>query len=56
MARNIVQEIRRRTRRHFAAERTIHMVPEGLPGEIPVSDPARRTTRRPVIRATSGPV
>ncbi len=37
MARNIVKEIRRATRRKFNAEEKIRIVLEGLRGEVPVS-------------------
>ena len=42
MARNVVNEIRRATRRKFGAEEKIRIVLEGLRGEIPVSDLCRR--------------
>ena len=37
MARDVVKEIRRATRRKFGAEEKIRIVLEGLRGEIPVS-------------------
>jgi len=42
MAKNIVTEIRKATRRKFSAEDKIRIVLEGLRGEIPVSELARR--------------
>ncbi len=42
MARNVVKEIRRATRRKFGAEEKIRIVLEGLRGAIPVSDLCRR--------------
>ena len=42
MAKNIVTEIRKNTRRKFSAEDKIHIVVEGLRGEIPISELARR--------------
>ena len=42
MARNVVKEIRRATRRKFGAEEKIRIVLEGLRGEIPVSELCRR--------------
>lgn len=40
--RNIVQEIRKATRRKFTTEEKIRIVLEGLRGEIPVSELCRR--------------
>ena len=42
MARDVVKEIRRATRRKFGAEEKIRIVLEGLRGEIPVSALCRR--------------
>ena len=42
MAKNIVNQIRRATRRKFSAEERIRIVLEGLRGEIPISELARR--------------
>jgi transposase len=42
MARNVVAEIRRATRRKFRAEEKIRIVLEGLRGEIPLSALCRR--------------
>jgi transposase len=42
MARDVVAEIRRATRRKFRAEEKIRIVLEGLRGEIPVSHLCRR--------------
>jgi transposase len=41
-ARNVVQEIRRATRKRYSAEEKIRVVLEGLRGEIPVTDLCRR--------------
>ena len=38
MAKNVVKEIRRATRRKFSAEEKIRIVLEGLRGEVPISD------------------
>lgn len=42
MAKNIVTEIRKNTRRKFSAEHKIRIVVEGLRGEIAISELARR--------------
>lgn len=42
MAKNIVKEIRKATRRKFTAEQKIQIVLEGLRGEIPVTELCRR--------------
>lgn len=42
MASNMVQQIRRATRRKFSAEEKIRIVLEGLRGEIPVTELCRR--------------
>ena len=49
MARNVVKEIRRATRRKFNAEEKIRIVLEGLRGEIPVSDLCRREGIAPTL-------
>jgi len=49
MARNIVNEIRKATRRKFSAEDKIRIVMEGLRGEIPVSELARREGLAPTV-------
>ena len=49
MAKNIVQEIRKATRRKFSAEEKIRIVLEGLRGEIPISELARREGIAPSI-------
>ena len=41
-AKNVVQEIRRKTRRRFSSEEKIRIVLEGLRGQIKVSDLCRR--------------
>ena len=38
----VIREIRRKTRKHFTAERKIEIVLEGLRGEIPTTDLCRR--------------
>ena len=38
MAKNIVNQIRKATRRKFSAEEKIRIVLEGLRGEIPISE------------------
>lgn len=47
--RNVVQEIRRATRRQFSAEEKIRIVLEGLRGEVPVSDLCRREGIAPTV-------
>jgi len=47
MPKNIVTEIRRNTRRKFSAEDKIRIVVEGLRGEIPISELARRESISP---------
>jgi transposase len=49
MAKNIVQQIRKATRRKFTAEEKIRIVLEGLRGEIPVSELARREGIAPTV-------
>ncbi|MGA1753770.1 MAG: transposase [Pontimonas sp.] len=49
MAKNVVKEIRRATRRKFSAEEKIRIVLEGLRGEIPVSDLCRREGIAPTM-------
>ena len=49
MARNVVKEIRKATRRKFSAEEKIRIVLEGLRGEIPVSDLCRREGIAPTL-------
>jgi len=49
MAKNVVKEIRRATRRKFGAEEKIRIVLEGLRGEIPVSDLCRREGIAPTL-------
>ena len=49
MARNVVKEIRRATRRKFGAEEKIRIVLEGLRGEIPVSELCRREGIAPTL-------
>ncbi len=44
MAKNIVNQIRKATGRKFSAEEKIRIVLEGLRGQIPVSELARRST------------
>jgi transposase len=49
MAKNIVHQIRKATRRKFSAEQKIRIVLEGLRGEIPVSELARREGIAPTV-------
>lgn len=49
MARNVVKEIRKATRRKFSAEEKIRIVLEPLRGEIPVSDICRREGIAPTL-------
>ena len=49
MAKNIVNQIRKATRRKFSAEEKIRIVLEGLRGEIPISGLARREGIAPSI-------
>ena len=49
MARNVVKEIRRATRRKFSAEEKIRIVLEGLRGEVAVSDLCRREGISPTL-------
>ena len=49
MARNVVKEIRKATRRKFSTEEKIRIVLEGLRGEIPVSDLCRREGIAPTL-------
>jgi len=49
MARDVVREIRRATRRKFSAEEKIRIVLEGLRGEIPVTELCRREAIAPSI-------
>ena len=49
MAKNIIKEIRKATRRKFSAEEKIRIVLEGLRGEIPISELARREGIAPTV-------
>ncbi len=49
MAKDVVREIRRATRRKFSAEEKIRIVLEGLRGEIPVTELCRREAIAPSI-------
>ena len=49
MARDVVREIRRATRRKFSAEEKIRIVLEGLRGEIPITELCRRDGIAPSI-------
>ncbi len=49
MAKNIIKEIRSATRRKFLSEEKIRIVLEGLRGEIPVSELARREGIAPTV-------
>ena len=49
MAKNIVKEIRKATRRQFSAEEKIRIVLEGLRGEIPITELSRREGLAPTV-------
>jgi transposase len=49
MAKNVVQEIRRATRRQYGAEEKIRIVLEGLRGEISVAELCRREHLSPTV-------
>lgn len=49
MSKDVVKEIRRATRRKFSSEEKIHIVLEGLRGEIPVTDLCRRESITPAL-------
>ena len=49
MPTNIVQEIRKATRRKFSAEEKIRIVLEGLRSQIPISELARREGIAPTV-------
>ena len=49
MAKDVVKEIRRATRRKFSAEEKIKIVLEGLRGEIAVTELCRREAIQPSI-------
>lgn len=49
MTKNIVAEIRKATRRKFTAEEKIRIVLEGLRGQVPISELARREKIAPSI-------
>ena len=49
MAKNIVHQIRKATRRKFSAEEKIRIVLEGLRGETAVSELARREGIAPTV-------
>ena len=49
MAKNIVQQIRKATRRKFSAEEKIRIVLEGLRGQIPITELARREGIAPTV-------
>jgi len=49
MAKNIVQQIRRATRRQFTSEEKIRIVLEGLRGEISVAELCRREGIAPTV-------
>jgi transposase len=49
MAKNVVRQIRKATRRRFSAEEKIRIVVEGLRGEIPVTELCRREGIQPSI-------
>ena len=49
MAKNVVREIRKATRRKVTAEQKIQIVVEGLRGEIPVTELCRREGISPAV-------
>lgn len=49
MAKNVVKQIRKATRRRFSAEEKIRIVLEGLRAEIPVTELCRREGIQPSI-------
>ena len=49
MTTDVVKQIRRATRRRFTAEEKIHIVLEGLRGEIPVTELCRKEGIQPSI-------
>ena len=49
MAKNVIQQIRKATRRRFSAEEKIRIVLEGLRGEIPITELCRREAIQPSI-------
>lgn len=49
MAKSVVQEIRRATRRQFTSEEKIRIVLEGLRGEISVAELCRREGLSPTV-------
>ena len=49
MATDIINQIRRRTRRKFSADEKIRMVLEGLRGEIPITELCRKEGIQPSI-------
>jgi transposase len=49
MSNNVVQEIRKATRRKFDAEQKIRIVLEGLRGAIPITDLCRREGIAPAV-------
>ena len=49
MAKNVVKEIRKATRRQFSAEEKIRIVLEGLRGEIPITELSRREGIAPTV-------
>ncbi|HUX02770.1 MAG TPA: transposase [Phycisphaerae bacterium] len=49
MAKNVVQQIRRATRRQFTSEEKIRIVLEGLRGEISVAELCRRESIAPTV-------
>ena len=49
MAKDVVKQIRRATRRKFSAEQKIQIVIEGLRGEIPITELCRREGIQPSI-------
>ena len=56
MTTDVVKQIRRATRRRFTAEEKIHIVLEGLRGEIPVTEtvPQRRDSTFDLLQVVQG--
>ncbi len=54
MTTDVVKQIRRATRRRFTAEEKIHIVLEGLRGEIPVTVPQRRDSTFDLLQVVQG--
>ena len=55
MTTDVVKQIRRATRRRFTAEEKIHIVLEGLRGEIPVTELCRKEGIQPDLPPRTSP-